>query len=46
MKVSLSRVQIFVSLPGSSEGYSPWGHNELDTTEWLSFFLLVPSGLQ
>ena len=33
-----------VFLPGKSHGrrslagYSPWGHKELDTTEWLHFF--------
>ena len=22
-------------------GYSPWGHKELDTTEWLTYFLIL-----
>ena len=41
-----------VFLPGESHGqrslvgYSPWGHKELDTTEWLHFHFhtLFPSG--
>ena len=39
-------------LPGKSHGqrslisYSPWGHKESDTTEWLHFFrLMTPPGL-
>ena len=37
-----------VLLPGESHGqrslvgYSPWGHKELDTTEWLHFQFLLP----
>ena len=27
---------------GSLEGYSPWGHKESDTNEWLTHTRIVP----
>ena len=38
---------LLVLLPGKSHGwrslvgYSPWGHKELDTTEWLNFLFFA-----
>ena len=40
-----------VYLPGESHGqrspagYSPWGHTELDMTEWLSMYAHLPLGI-
>ena len=32
-------------VPRSLVGYSPWGHKELDTTEWLHFLFFSPRAI-
>ena len=47
LKEGMATTPVF--LPGKSHGqrslagYSPWGHKESDTTEWLSLSLLTES---
>ena len=42
MDMSLSKLQELVTDKGSLVCYSPWGHKELDTTEWLNWTNCVP----